>query len=109
MLNAFRPRLLQNGSCVFAMTDKPIPFDRHPFARIAGSVQSKPLLFALASAERHGGAQFVRHGHHKMLLFREWERFERAKDAGLVHDFQLPDHSLIVPWPRREPQRQSKF
>jgi hypothetical protein len=44
-----------------------------------------------------------------MLLFREWERFERAKDAGLVHDFQLPDHSLIVPWPRREPQRQSKF
>jgi hypothetical protein len=32
-----------------------------------------------------------------VLLFREWERLERAENARLIHDFQLLGHSLIVP------------
>jgi hypothetical protein len=32
-----------------------------------------------------------------MLLFSEGERFERAENAGLVDDFQLLGHKLIVP------------
>jgi hypothetical protein len=46
----------------------------------------KPLPLALAGIERLRWAEFVCHGYNQVLLFREWERFERAEHAGLVHD-----------------------
>lgn len=100
MQNTLRAGLLQNGFGVLAVTDQFIPFDRHPKARVARTVQMKPLPFAVTGIERLRGAEFVCHGHNQVLLFREWERFERAENAGLVHDFQLLSHSLIVPCAR---------
>ena len=57
----------------------------------------KPLLFAPTVVRLRLEAQFVRNGHDQVLLFREWKRFERTKNTGLVHDFQLLGHKLIVP------------
>jgi hypothetical protein len=48
--------------------------------------------------ERRCWAEFIGHGHDQVLLFGKWQRFERAKNARLVNDFQLLGHSLIVPF-----------
>lgn len=96
--NALRAGLLQNGFGALAMADQLIPFYRHPLAGVARAVHMNPLPFALAGIERLRGVKFVCYRHDQVLLFREWKRFERTKNTGLVHDLQLPDHSLIVPW-----------
>ena len=103
MLNAFRSGLQQYGSGVIAMTNELIPLERDPFSGVKRTVQSQPFLFALAGVERRRRAEFVCHGDDKMLLFRKWERFEWAENTGLVHDFQLPGHGLIVPCRRVSP------
>jgi len=69
MRNAFRAGFLQNGLGALAVTDQLIPFDRHPKACVARTVQLKPLPFALAGIECRRGAELVCHGYDQVLLF----------------------------------------
>ncbi len=50
--NARRPGLLQNGFGAVALADQLVPFDRHPLAGIARTVQMKPLPLAPTVIER---------------------------------------------------------
>jgi hypothetical protein len=81
VLNTRRTGLLQSGLGVLAVTDQSIAFNRDPLAGVPRTVQSQPFLFALARVEDGLGAEFIRHGYHQVLLFREWERFERPENA----------------------------
>ena len=78
MLHSLRPGVLQNGLRIIALTNQPIPFDCQPFPGVLRTVQTKPLLFALAGIERHSGPKHVRYGYYQVLLLREWERLREG-------------------------------